>query len=81
MATILVIDDEDAVRALFRTVLQRAGHEVTEAPNGRLGLAAYKICNHPSAIHVTRHEATTVTGRLPALTHDLTTIADARMGE
>ena len=42
MATILVIDDEDAVRTLLRTVLERAGHEVTEAPNGRLGLAAYR---------------------------------------
>jgi two-component system, response regulator, stage 0 sporulation protein F len=42
MATILVIDDQDAVRTLLRTVLERAGHEVTEAPNGRLGLAAYR---------------------------------------
>jgi two-component system response regulator (stage 0 sporulation protein F) len=42
MATILVIDDEDAVRTLLRTVLERAGHEVTEAPNGRLGLASYR---------------------------------------
>lgn len=42
MARILVIDDEDAVRALLRTVLERAGHEVTEASNGRLGLAAYR---------------------------------------
>jgi len=42
MATILVIDDQDAVRTLLRTVLERAGHEVTEAPNGRLGLAVYR---------------------------------------
>ena len=42
MVTILVIDDEDAVRALLRTVLEKAGYEVTEAPNGRLGLAAYR---------------------------------------
>ena len=42
MATILVIDDQAPVRALLRTVLEQAGHEVTEAPNGRLGLAAYR---------------------------------------
>ena len=42
MATILVIDDQDAVRTLLRTVLEGAGHEVTEAPNGRLGPAAYR---------------------------------------
>ena len=42
MATILVIDDQDSVRKLLRTVLERAGHEVTEASNGRLGLAAYR---------------------------------------
>ncbi|MEO6111274.1 MAG: response regulator, partial [Nitrospiraceae bacterium] len=42
MATILVIDDQEPVRRLLRTVLERAGHEVTEAPNGRLGLAAYR---------------------------------------
>ena len=42
MATILVIDDEAPVRTLLRTVLEQAGHEVTEASNGRLGLAAYR---------------------------------------
>ena len=42
MATILVIDHQEPVRALLRTVLEGAGHEVTEAPNGRLGLAAYR---------------------------------------
>ena len=42
MATILVIDDQEPLRKLLRTVLEGAGHEVTEAPNGRLGLAAYR---------------------------------------
>jgi two-component system response regulator (stage 0 sporulation protein F) len=42
MATILVIDDQDSFRKLLRTVLERAGHEVTEASNGRLGLAVYR---------------------------------------
>jgi two-component system response regulator (stage 0 sporulation protein F) len=42
MATILVIDDQEAVRALLRIVLEGAGHEVLEASNGRLGLALYR---------------------------------------
>jgi len=42
MATILVIDDHEPIRTLLRTVLEKAGHEVTEAPNGRLGLQAYR---------------------------------------
>jgi Response regulator receiver domain len=42
MATILVIDDQEPIRKLLRTVLEGAGHEVTEARNGRLGLAAYR---------------------------------------
>lgn len=42
MATILIIDDEEGIRALLRTTLQAAGHEVTEAPNGRIGLELYR---------------------------------------
>jgi two-component system response regulator (stage 0 sporulation protein F) len=42
MATILVIDDHEPVRTLLRTVLEKAGHEVTEAPNGRVGLEVYR---------------------------------------
>jgi len=42
MATILVIEDQAPLRTLLRTVLERAGHEVREAPNGRLGLAVYR---------------------------------------
>lgn len=42
MARILVIDDHESVRTLLRTVLEGAGHEVTDAPNGRLGLAVYR---------------------------------------
>lgn len=41
MATILVIDDHKAIRALLRAVLEDAGHEVLEASNGRLGLECY----------------------------------------
>jgi len=42
MATILIIDDEEPIRALLRTTLEAAGYEVTEAANGRLGLDLYR---------------------------------------
>ena len=42
MATILIIDDEESIRALLRTTLEAAGYEVVEASNGRIGLALYR---------------------------------------
>jgi two-component system response regulator (stage 0 sporulation protein F) len=42
MAAILIIDDEEPIRALLRTTLEAAGHEVMEAPNGRIGLTLYR---------------------------------------
>lgn len=42
MATILVIDDQEPIRALLREILEGAGHEVLEASNGRLGLDLYR---------------------------------------
>ena len=42
MATILIIDDKEGIRALLRTVLETAGHEVVEAVNGRQGLDLYR---------------------------------------
>jgi len=42
MASILIIDDEEPIRALLRTTLEAAGHEVTEAANGRIGLELYR---------------------------------------
>jgi CheY-like chemotaxis protein len=42
MASILVIDDEPIIRVLLRAVLEDAGHTVTEAGNGREGLALYR---------------------------------------
>ena len=35
---VLVVDDEDDIRGLVRALLERAGHEVTDAPDGRAGL-------------------------------------------
>ena len=42
MASILIIDDEDPIRKLLRAVLETEGYDVTEAPNGRIGLAQYR---------------------------------------
>ena len=42
MATILIIDDEESVRALLRFALESAGYGVTEAANGRQGLERYR---------------------------------------
>lgn len=35
---ILVVDDDDQTRRLFRMVLEKAGYEVSEAANGRYAL-------------------------------------------
>jgi DNA-binding response OmpR family regulator len=38
MSRILVVDDDDAFRAMLRETLERAGHEVHDAPNGAIAL-------------------------------------------
>ena len=42
-ASILIIDDEESVRALLRFALEAAGYEITEAANGRQGLDLYRL--------------------------------------
>jgi DNA-binding response OmpR family regulator len=42
LATILIIEDEEPIRILLRNALEAAGHEVREAPNGRIALAMYR---------------------------------------
>jgi two-component system response regulator (stage 0 sporulation protein F) len=42
MATILIIDHDQPIRALLRTALEAAGHEVMGAANGRVGLTLYR---------------------------------------
>jgi CheY-like chemotaxis protein len=42
MSRVLVIDDEHPVRRLLRTVLERAGHTVLEAQDGREGMALWR---------------------------------------
>ena len=39
MSLILVIDDEDALRLIIRRILERAGHSVLDASDGREGVA------------------------------------------
>ena len=48
-ARILVVDDEVAIRRLLRNTLERAGHLVVEARNGREALAT-AAAEHPDAI-------------------------------
>ncbi|CAN5664538.1 response regulator [soil metagenome] len=38
MATILIIDDDPALRATMRKILERAGYEVSDAADGDAGL-------------------------------------------
>ena len=42
MATILVIDDQEPIRALLRAALEGDGHEVLEASNGHEGMALWR---------------------------------------
>lgn len=51
MSTILVIDDQQAMRQLLRSVLESAGHQVMEASNGRMGLAVYS--DQPTDLMIT----------------------------
>lgn len=43
MARILIIDDESQVRDVLRQALERAGHDVVEAKDGREGLRAFRV--------------------------------------
>lgn len=42
MALILIIDDDDALRATMRKILERAGHEVRDAADGDRGLKIFR---------------------------------------
>ncbi len=43
MARILVIEDDEPTRRLFRQVLETAGHEVEEAMDGDEGFRLYRV--------------------------------------
>ena len=42
MANILIVDDDSAVQATIRILLERAGHSVVAASDGRKGLAIFE---------------------------------------
>ena len=42
MATILLVEDDDGVRGVLKKTLVNAGHEVEDASNGYLAIAAYR---------------------------------------
>jgi DNA-binding response OmpR family regulator len=42
MARILIIEDDSAMRHAMKVPLERSGHQIAEAGDGRAGLAAYK---------------------------------------
>ncbi|RMF61486.1 MAG: response regulator [Calditrichaeota bacterium] len=42
MARILIIDDDPQIRTMLRMMLEREGHEVTEAPDGVVGVQEYR---------------------------------------
>ncbi|MGQ0811449.1 MAG: response regulator [Nitrospiraceae bacterium] len=46
MPSVLVVDDEDQVRALMKEALEQAGYEVNVARDGKEGLRSYR--NTPS---------------------------------
>jgi CheY-like chemotaxis protein len=45
LAKILVVDDDSAVQATIRLLLERAGHSVVAAGDGRKGLAVFETGN------------------------------------
>lgn len=42
MALILVVDDDDQVRAMLQTTLTRAGHDVLDAPDGKQAIELFR---------------------------------------
>ena len=42
MASVLIVDDEGAIRLLIRSTLERAGYHVHEAADGKAGLTYYR---------------------------------------
>jgi CheY-like chemotaxis protein len=42
MTQILVIDDDDLIRGLLRSVLEKAGYQVLEAPDGNVGIEIFR---------------------------------------
>jgi two-component system, cell cycle response regulator CpdR len=45
MARILFVDDDDSVRTITARALERAGHQIETAADGRAGLASIRASN------------------------------------
>src|SRR5262249_5649887 len=50
MARVLVIEDDPQMRSLMRQMLERVGHAVAEAPDGKTGLQAFARCASDLAV-------------------------------
>lgn len=42
MTRVLVIDDEESIRWVFREMLEPQGYQIAEAPDGKVGLELYR---------------------------------------
>jgi DNA-binding response OmpR family regulator len=42
VARILVVEDEEDIRGLYSRILKSAGHDVIEAPDGKVGIELYR---------------------------------------
>ena len=42
MPSVLIVDDEEAIRRLIRSTLEQAGYHVQEAADGKRGLSQYR---------------------------------------
>jgi DNA-binding response OmpR family regulator len=49
--TILVVDDDDNIRLVLRRMLESAGYEVREAPNGRVAME--ELSRRPARVMIT----------------------------
>jgi DNA-binding response OmpR family regulator len=45
MAYILVIEDDTDIRNFVRVCLEKDGHQVIDAPNGRIGIELFRTCD------------------------------------
>jgi DNA-binding response OmpR family regulator len=49
--SILVVDDDDTIRHILRKMLENAGYEVREAPNGRVAME--ELSRRPARVMIT----------------------------
>ena len=92
---ILIVDDEPDIRFMMRLILESAGHEVTEARHGGMGLQSVKASRPDLVItdvmmptmdgleFITRLRSDPETAAIPILAvsgnSELATAADARL--